>query len=36
MTPETLTHPWAQIRPHLRGWWDQLTEQDPDPHRGPT
>ena len=28
MTPETFTHQWAQIRQHLRGWWDQLTERD--------
>jgi uncharacterized protein YjbJ (UPF0337 family) len=28
MTPETFTQQWAQIRQHLRGWWDQLTEQD--------
>src|SRR4030095_15284948 len=30
MTPETFTEQWAQIRQHLRGWWDQLTEQDLD------
>jgi hypothetical protein len=30
MTPETFTQQWAQIRQHLRGWWDQLTEQDLD------
>jgi uncharacterized protein YjbJ (UPF0337 family) len=28
MSPETFTQQWAQIRQHLRGWWDQLTEQD--------
>jgi uncharacterized protein YjbJ (UPF0337 family) len=28
MTPETFTEQWAQIRQHLQGWWDQLTEQD--------
>ena len=28
MSPETFTQQWAQIRPHLREWWDQLTEQD--------
>jgi uncharacterized protein YjbJ (UPF0337 family) len=28
MTPETFTQPWAQLRQHLRGWWDQLTEHD--------
>jgi uncharacterized protein YjbJ (UPF0337 family) len=28
MTPETFTQQWAQIRQHLRGWWDRLTEQD--------
>jgi hypothetical protein len=28
MTPETFTEQWAQIRQHLRGWWDRLTEQD--------
>jgi uncharacterized protein YjbJ (UPF0337 family) len=28
MTPETFTEQWAQIRQHLREWWDQLTEQD--------
>jgi uncharacterized protein YjbJ (UPF0337 family) len=28
MTPETFTRQWAQIRQHLRGWWDQLTDQD--------
>jgi hypothetical protein len=28
MTPETFTQQWAQIRQHLRGWWDQLTEHD--------
>ena len=28
MSPETFTEQWAQIRQHLRGWWDQLTEQD--------
>ena len=28
MTPETFTEQWAQIREHLRGWWDRLTEQD--------
>jgi hypothetical protein len=30
MTPETFTQQWAQIRQELRGWWDQLTEQDLD------
>ena len=30
MSPETFTEQWAQIRQHLRGWWDQLTEQDLD------
>jgi uncharacterized protein YjbJ (UPF0337 family) len=30
MTPETFTQQWAQIRQQLRGWWDQLTEQDLD------
>jgi hypothetical protein len=30
MSPETFTQQWAQIRQHLRGWWDQLTEQDLD------
>ena len=30
MTPETFTQQWAQIRQHLRGWWDRLTEQDLD------
>jgi uncharacterized protein YjbJ (UPF0337 family) len=30
MTPETFTEQWAQIRQYLRGWWDQLTEQDLD------
>ena len=28
MSPETFTQQWAQIRQHLRGWWDQLTEHD--------
>jgi uncharacterized protein YjbJ (UPF0337 family) len=28
MTPETFTQQWAQLRQHLRGWWDQLTEHD--------
>ncbi len=28
MSPETFTQQWAQIRPHLQGGWDQLTEQD--------
>jgi hypothetical protein len=28
MTPEAFTQQWAQIRQHLRGWWDRLTEQD--------
>jgi uncharacterized protein YjbJ (UPF0337 family) len=28
MSPETFTEQWAQIRQRLRGWWDQLTEQD--------
>ena len=28
MSPETFTLQWAQIRQHLRGWWDHLTEQD--------
>ena len=28
MTPETFAQQWAQIRQQLRGWWDQLTEQD--------
>jgi uncharacterized protein YjbJ (UPF0337 family) len=28
MSPETFAHQWAQIRQHLRGWWDQLTEHD--------
>jgi CBS domain-containing protein len=28
MTPETFTRQWAQIRQHLRGWWDHLTEHD--------
>ena len=28
MTPETFTQQWAQIRQHLRGWCDQLTEHD--------
>jgi uncharacterized protein YjbJ (UPF0337 family) len=28
MTPETFTQQWTQIRQQLRGWWDQLTEQD--------
>jgi uncharacterized protein YjbJ (UPF0337 family) len=28
MSPEMFTQQWAQIRQHLRGWWDQLTEQD--------
>jgi uncharacterized protein YjbJ (UPF0337 family) len=28
MTSETFTQQWAQIRQHLRGWWDRLTEQD--------
>jgi uncharacterized protein YjbJ (UPF0337 family) len=28
MSPETFALQWAQIRQHLRGWWDQLTEQD--------
>jgi uncharacterized protein YjbJ (UPF0337 family) len=28
MSPETFTQQWAQIRQHLREWWDQLTEQD--------
>jgi uncharacterized protein YjbJ (UPF0337 family) len=28
MSPETFTEQWAQIRQHLRGWWDRLTEQD--------
>jgi outer membrane protein TolC len=26
MTPETFTPQWAQLRQHLRAWWDQLTE----------
>ena len=30
MTPETFTPQWAQLRQHLRGWWDQLTEHDPE------
>jgi uncharacterized protein YjbJ (UPF0337 family) len=30
MSPETVTQQWAQIRQHLQGWWDQLTEQDLD------
>jgi uncharacterized protein YjbJ (UPF0337 family) len=30
MSPEMFTQQWAQIRQHLRGWWDQLTEQDLD------
>jgi uncharacterized protein YjbJ (UPF0337 family) len=28
MTPKTFTQQWAQLRQHLRGWWDQLTEHD--------
>jgi hypothetical protein len=28
MRSETFTEQWAQIRQHLRGWWDRLTEQD--------
>ena len=28
MSPETFTQQWAQIRQHLRGWWDRLAEQD--------
>ena len=28
MSPETFTQQWGPIRQHLRGWWDQLTEQD--------
>jgi uncharacterized protein YjbJ (UPF0337 family) len=28
MSPETFAQQWAHIRQHLRGWWDQLTEQD--------
>jgi uncharacterized protein YjbJ (UPF0337 family) len=28
MSPETFAQQWAQIRQHLRGWWDQLTEHD--------
>jgi uncharacterized protein YjbJ (UPF0337 family) len=28
MSPETFAQQWAQIRQLLRGWWDQLTEQD--------
>ena len=28
MSPETFSQQWAQIRQHLQGWWDQLTEQD--------
>jgi hypothetical protein len=28
MTPETFTPQWAQLRQHLRAWWDQLTEHD--------
>jgi uncharacterized protein YjbJ (UPF0337 family) len=28
MTPETFTQQWSQIRQNLRGWWDQLTEDD--------
>jgi uncharacterized protein YjbJ (UPF0337 family) len=28
MTPEMFAQQWAQIRQHLRGWWDRLTEQD--------
>lgn len=28
MTPEMFTQQWAQIRQHLRKWWDQLTEHD--------
>ena len=28
MSPETFTQQWAQIRQHLRGWWDRLTGQD--------
>jgi uncharacterized protein YjbJ (UPF0337 family) len=28
MSPETFAQQWAQIRQYLRGWWDQLTEQD--------
>ena len=28
MSPATFTQQWAQIRQHLRGWWDQLTEHD--------
>jgi hypothetical protein len=30
MSPETFAQQWTQIWPHLRGWWDQLTEHDPD------
>jgi uncharacterized protein YjbJ (UPF0337 family) len=30
MSSEMFTQQWAQIRQHLRGWWDQLTEQDLD------
>jgi len=28
MSSETFAQQWAQIRQQLRGWWDQLTEQD--------
>jgi uncharacterized protein YjbJ (UPF0337 family) len=28
MSPETFAQQWAQIRQQIRGWWDQLTEQD--------
>ena len=28
MSPETFAQQWAQLRQHLRGWWDRLTEQD--------
>jgi hypothetical protein len=34
MTPETFAQQWAQIRQHLRGWWDRLTEQDLDQMAG--
>jgi uncharacterized protein YjbJ (UPF0337 family) len=28
MSPETFAQQWAQVRQHLRGWWDRLTEYD--------
>ena len=28
MSPETFAQQWAQLRQHLRGGWDRLTEQD--------